>query len=167
MIFLPEIIDIEVHIWPFEEEIDRRFQIFKFWRKIHNFKMVICTTSMHPKTKKTKITGNKKFPIWLEPARAQKQLWISHWCLQKANATSERHICEPFVQPRNSSSISPPVWPPNACMLFRAWTSSRTWKLAGLVEIESEYRKSEFQNRNRLKSIFGDRNRIGIEIRPK
>ena len=70
--------DIEVHTWPFEEEIDRRFQKLKFWRKIQNFQMAISTISMHPKTEKPEITGNNKFPMRLEPARAPKYLWSWH-----------------------------------------------------------------------------------------
>jgi len=74
MIFLPEFIDIEVHIWPFEGKFGRRFPNFKFWRKFKQIQMTISTSSMRPKTEKPEITENKKFPIWLKPARAQKQL---------------------------------------------------------------------------------------------
>ena len=37
--------------------------------------MVISTSSMRRKNEKPEITENDKFPIWLEPARAEKHLW--------------------------------------------------------------------------------------------
>ena len=124
MAFLPDFIECEVRIWPFEGKIDRRLSRFELWNDIYTFQMAISASSTRPQSKYHQITEQTKKMI--RAGWAPKQL-----CLYTGPASVKNGACAPGTDQVLASSARVSIRP--CCIVVRTpshvfhyWNGPRT-----------------------------------------